>query len=406
MTGAPCDEHAMRDVGGRVRRPADCGAAAPRQRVLFIGKRYYTNRDALLDRYGRIFELPSRWVGMGIAAQLWLVDYHGRVAWHGEVEGLPLFSTPVFGTRFVRALLAQVLAVGKRRRPTHVVASGDCYIGLLGWLLARLCGARFAFDVYDRYDLFQGYRALPGFDPWKFLLARSDRLLFASRVLASDCDPAASRSAIVPNGIDPERFFPRDRDLCRAEFGLDTQTTFVGYAGSLDPDRGIEDLLEAVELLRRDGRDIALLLAGAQRAGLDLQRPWVRYLGNLPPQRVPVALGCCDVLALPYRSTPYLDMASSCKIAEYLACARPIAATRTPNLQSNFPQQASQLEARLAEPGDAQSLARSIDAQLRDPVVVASQPQMNWQCVAAHAAVALGLTPRPDEACPDPAARA
>ena len=364
-------------------------------RVLFIGKRYYTNRDALLERYGRIFELPSRWAGMHIAAQLWLIDYHGRESRTDHDGSLPVLSTPVPGAGFLRALLAQLVAT-RSRRPTHVVASGDCYIGLLGWLLARMLGARFAFDVYDRYDLFRGYRSWPGFDLWAFLLAHADHLLFASRALATQCDPAAARSVIVPNGIDPERFFPRERDACRAEFGLDTQARFVGYVGSLDPDRGIDDLLGAIDRLRRDGREIELLVAGAAREGLDLQRPWVRYLGNLPPQRVALALGCCDVLALPYRSTPYLDMASSCKIAEYLACARPIAATRTANLLSNFPLQAGQLETRLAEPSDPASLARSIDSQLRDPLVVGSPPQMSWQAIAAQAAVALGLCPDGD----------
>ena len=38
--------------------------------VLFIGKRYYTNRDALAERYGRIYQLPWNWANAGVHTHL------------------------------------------------------------------------------------------------------------------------------------------------------------------------------------------------------------------------------------------------------------------------------------------------------------------------------------------------
>jgi phosphoribosylcarboxyaminoimidazole (NCAIR) mutase len=65
-------------------------------------------------------------------------------------------------------------------------------------------------------------------------------------------------------------------------------------------------------------------------------------------------------------------------------CQRPIAATRTPNFVQNFPEQAKHLDALLAEPGDSNALATSIDRQLRDPVVVGPPDGMTWQSIASH----------------------
>jgi glycosyltransferase involved in cell wall biosynthesis len=109
----------------------------------------------------------------------------------------------------------------------------------------------------------------------------------------------------------------------------------------------------------------------------------VRYLGNLQHDQVPCALACCDVLALPYRRSEYLDAASSCKIAEYIAMRRPIVATRTPNMLENFPSQAAHLKDLLAEPGDPADLARVIEAQFATRRLVTLPREMEWSAIAS-----------------------
>jgi hypothetical protein len=37
-------------------------------RILFLGKRYYTRRDALCERFGRIYQLPLQWHRAGNTA--------------------------------------------------------------------------------------------------------------------------------------------------------------------------------------------------------------------------------------------------------------------------------------------------------------------------------------------------
>lgn len=350
--------------------------------VLFVGKRFYTNRDALQDRFGRIYQLPMHWARKGANVTLWLVDYHGPDTVEATEGAMRVVSTPVLKTGFPRQLL-RAFRRGASDRPDVVVASGDCYLGLLGYRLAKRHGARFVFDVYDKYDEFGAYVGLPGFDLFRFLLGKADACLFASHALMRQLAGDVKAALLVPNGIDTDRFGALDQAASRDALGLPRDARLVGYFGSMEPDRGIGDLLEAVRQLRQEGLPVELLMAGRADPGQDLDQPGVRYLGNLPHARIAQVIACCDVLALPYRRSPFMDVATSCKIAEYMASERPIAATRTPLLLENFPAQARVLDDLLAEPADPRSLAQSIRAQLTQRRLVHLPEGWSWEAIAA-----------------------
>lgn len=356
--------------------------------VLFIGKRFYTNRDALREKYGRIYQLPWHWSQAAIATKLWLVDYHTRETLRAADGGLRVISTPVKNLTLFRYWLSgRGLHDGK---PDIVVGSGDCYIGWLAMRVARRLRARFVFDVYDKYDEFAGYHTPPGFDLFGHLLAKADVRTFASRALMERVG-GRGQSILIPNGIDTALFRPMDKSACRKEVGLPEEATYVGYVGSMSADRGPADLVAAVQLLRGSGQDVQVLLAGHKDATTVWTQPFVRYLGNVPYARVPKVMGCCDVLALPYRRSDYLDMASSCKIAEYMAMGRPLVATDTPNFARNYPDATSQLGELLAKPSDPSDLARVIAIQLRNPRFIATSEGASWQFIASQAMADIGL---------------
>lgn len=357
-------------------------------RVLFVGKRFYTNRDALYEKYGRIYQLPRYWAEAGIATTLWLVDYHTRETIFRRDGSLDIVSTPVRNLALMRHWASGAHRDGGD--PDVVVASGDCYIGWMGLRIARRVRARFVFDVYDKYDEFEGYRTLPGFDFFTYLLTRAEIRCFASRALMDDLRRSPA-DCLVPNGLDVARFSPQDMRACRKEMRLPMEGILVGYFGGMEADRGIVDLIEAICLLRQDGVNVQLVLGGKQPAGLDLARPGVLYMGNVPYARMPTTLSACDLLAIPYRRTPFMDAGSSNKIAEAIVCRRPIVATRTPNLLANFPVQAAQLSAVLAEPGNPESLARSIRLQSERRLLVDLPEGMEWKEIARDVAIRLEM---------------
>lgn len=353
--------------------------------ALFIGKRFYTNRDALAERFGRIYQIPFHWSQGGLTTRLWLIDYHTRKAGRIVDEALTVDYTPIFGLSVLNRTLRECAKVlSPRVRHEIVVASGDCYVGMLGYLIARLNRALFVFDVYDKYDEFPTYRRLGPFDPFRFLLKHSDAVTFASRALSDQTGWQTRTSFVAPNGIDSRAFRVLDKQVSRQQLELPLDRPLVGYFGSMEAFRGIDDLVTAVEIVRQSRPEVELVIAGPPNPEIDLDREWIRYLGNLPFERVPTALAACDVLAIPYRHSAFLDMASSCKIAEYIAAQRPIVATRTPNLVENFPEQAQELGELLAEPGNVDQIADSIRRQLIDPRLVSMPDEMEWSSIAAR----------------------
>lgn len=350
--------------------------------ILWLGKRFYTNKDALRERFGRMYRLPMHWHESGQHVQLWLVDYHTRESISMSDAGMAVVSAPIFGF----ATLRQILRTITIRRPNCIVASGDCYLGLLGWVLARLSGARFVLDVYDKYDDFSGYRRFGGFEPLTFLLEHADGLMFASRALAESlCSGLLKPCHVAPNGIDPEQFKPRDMLECRRECGLPSDVILVGYVGSMESDRGVTDLIDAMIHVRAAGIPAELLLAGKVEQGLVPDHAWIRYLGMVPHAKVAALLNACDVVVVPYRIGPFMDMGASCKIAEYLACLRPLVATETRNFSANFAAQAALMGQALCRASDPVDLARALRYQLKTHMVLPATNEMSWGSIAAGA---------------------
>jgi glycosyltransferase involved in cell wall biosynthesis len=351
------------------------------QDIYFVGKRYYTNRDALREKFGRIYQLPSRWLGLGAKVRLWLIDYHEAEYYSESIAGLEVISLPLRRIQGWAGLLSLAFKM-VFRKPAVVVASGDCYIGLLVWVLSRLSGSKFVFDVYDKYDEFYGYRRIFGFDIFRFLLKHSDLTLFASQSLLSSLGSSVRGDFVVPNGIDLERFRPMDKQLARKIVGLSGSSMLVGYFGSMEWDRGVDDLIQAVHLLRTKGESVLLVLGGKLRDGLQVDADGVKYVGNVPYEKIPYYLSGCDVLSIPYRRSEFMDAGSSNKIAESIAAGRPIVVTRTPNFLRNFPGLDGRLGSAVCECANPESLADALLLQLKSPILVDLPDDIDWDSIA------------------------
>ncbi len=116
---------------------------------------------------------------------------------------------------------------------------------------------------------------------------------------------------VIPQfGTDLALFGPRDRDALRREYHIQ-QSFVVGYVGRLIAEKGIGDLLQAMEPLLRRNPDVGLLIVGtgpydatirewAERTGVKRQLtrvPWVasEAMGDV--------MNLMDALVLPSRTT-------------------------------------------------------------------------------------------------------
>ncbi len=341
--------------------------------ILFIGKRFYTNRDAYTEKFGRIYQLPYYWSKEN-ETELWLIDYHSKEEVQSQDEKLKITSTPILTFIFVLSFFKFLF-----KKPRIIVASGDCYIGLLSFILAKITSAKFVFDIYDKYDAFEGYRNLGFNNLLSFLIKKADLNLFASRILAKE-KGSLTPYYIVQNGVDYNNFQPINQNIARSFFDIKPYEKIVGYIGSLEKERGIEDLILAVEKLG----NIKLLIAGKNSHNINLAHDFIYYLGNINFNSVPKAISSCDILAIPYRRSEQINYGTSCKIAEYIAMEKPIVATESANLFEDFPQYREILPLNyIAECNNPENLAEAINKQINHPILLNKLDSLEWYYISS-----------------------
>ncbi|MFG6416579.1 glycosyltransferase [Roseateles sp. DC23W] len=135
---------------------------------------------------------------------------------------------------------------------------------------------------------------------------------------------------VIRNGVDLDRFAPRDRVAARQGLGLDVPGPMLLSVGNLLELKGHALLVEAVHLLREDWPMLQLYIAGegaererlqAQIARLDLGRR-VTLLGAVPNAALPDWYNAADLFLLP-SSREGLPNA----LLEALACGTPALAS-------------------------------------------------------------------------------
>lgn len=294
-------------------------------RIYLICKRYYTNKDLIKERFGRLYHLPKEWAANG--AEVWVnaIDYRDKNNDALTMDGV-YFRTTSATLPEVLTLPYSIYRHCLGAKPDILVASGDSHIGFMGLLIAKKLRIPFVFDVYDYYPVFKGNR-IPGMKfMFRYAVKKADLVLCASEPLLNRLDCLNANRILVENGVDPSLFSPMEMSQARKVLQLEQESVFVGYFGSINGARG-PLLIEACRMLRKDFPSLHLLLAG-RIDDVDLKEPWIRYLGDLPQAEIPALINACNVVTIPYADTPFNRMCGACKIAEYLACGKPVVATR------------------------------------------------------------------------------
>ena len=342
-------------------------------KIVFLCKRYYTNKDLLEDRFGRLFHLPLELARLGHGVSVLALDYRGSAPREEFIDGVEFHTIPSTLTRFPMAL-PRLRRLVKKFGPDVIIASGDSHIGFIGSRLASKVGARFVFDVYDYYPVFPGNR-IPGMRAmFNSALRRADLVLCASIPLLNKLSPTCAKAVLIENGVDRQVFRPLDKSRAREAMGLSHDIPVVGYFGSVTPNQG-PLLFEAVRQLRAAFPGIVVLLAGRVN-GCDISQPFIIYKGLLPQRDLPQLIAACDIVTVPYARNPQIDMSGACKIAEYLACERPIVATRVAGhheILSEVPQS-------IFEP-NASDLAMAIRQQLGEQITMRFPNELDWHSV-------------------------
>lgn len=144
----------------------------------------------------------------------------------------------------------------------------------------------------------------------------------------------------------------------------------VTYAGSLQPNRGVDVLIEAASLCD----EVTFEIVGGTPSEVDELRSFsadrgvknVSFIGQVPPKEVPAYLQRSNLLVVPMRGNELHTTrhASPLKLFEYMASGTPIVATDMDSVREVVRHREN---AYLVASDDATSLAEGIKAVLADP---------------------------------------
>jgi glycosyltransferase involved in cell wall biosynthesis len=216
-------------------------------------------------------------------------------------------------------------------------------------------------------------------------VAKSDLVLTSSEPLRDKLSLHNKNILVIENGFDPELFRPLNQQKCRQILHISEDETVIGYFGSIAEHLGIKTLLSAAEILRKQIPDLRLLIAGHDGMNLDFKALDIDYRGFLPQQEIPVLINACDVVVIPYLPSKQVQQSNACKIAEYIACGVPIVATMVSNHKKNF----SDAPRALCEPGNPESMASAILAQLKRPQLKKYSENLTWEKLAGKLSKAI-----------------
>ncbi len=187
-------------------------------------------------------------------------------------------------------------------------------------------------------------------------LARADVIFTPSEAAKEDLVRAAKaprdRVVVTRNGVDPLFFEARAREGPRAPYLL--------AVGTFEARKNLPVLLEALQRLRRNGRDLALVVAGRQGWTQSLPlgdlAPHVRLAGTVPDEELAAlyAGAACFVI-------PSLHEGFGLTLAEAMAAGTPAVASDIPALR-----EVGGETVRYADPHDPASFAAAVGQALDD----------------------------------------
>ncbi|HSV86897.1 MAG TPA: glycosyltransferase family 4 protein [Levilinea sp.] len=257
--------------------------------------------------------------------------------------------------------------------------SPPIFQGVTAWMLARLKGVPFLFEVRDLWPAFAiGIGVLRNplliqASLWleRFLYRHADRVMvnspgFIDHVTAR----GARRVELVPNGADPAMFHPEDDGHAfRQQYGLQGKF-IVLYAGAHGMSNDLDVVLDAAKRLDRyspvcfvlvgDGKEKPALEAQAEQLGITN----VLFLPPVVKSRMPEALAAADACLAILKPLDLFKTTYPNKVFDYMAAGRPVVLAIDGVIREVVENACAGV---FTPPGDAERLAQVVQKLSADP---------------------------------------
>lgn len=209
----------------------------------------------------------------------------------------------------------------------------------------------------------------------RFNLPKGNKIIAVTskmkEVLQKDYGVPEDKIVVIPNGANIDLFRPMDTLEARRELNLEQNDYYICFVGTIWSPQGIEHLIRSMPSILRKCPNSPLLIVGdgtikeelvklAQRVGVSNK---VIFTGMVLYRKVPLYINASDICVLP--ATRELNErigSSALKLCEYMACGKPVVASRF----SGFEMIEDNETGILVQPEDPPELATAIVRLLQD----------------------------------------
>lgn len=120
---------------------------------------------------------------------------------------------------------------------------------------------------------------------------RNKDMLLENKIVPED------KVRVFVNGINQDKFYPRDRKKSREKFNIPKDAFVLSYVGQMIERKGLPQLCTALKEIEKEGIAVKAIFAG--KGDLKPEGAFVHYCGLLKPEDVPEFLSASDLFVLP-----------------------------------------------------------------------------------------------------------
>jgi glycosyltransferase involved in cell wall biosynthesis len=175
--------------------------------------------------------------------------------------------------------------------------------------------------------------------------------------------------SVIENGANTDLFHPIDCSEARSKLQLSEDFRYVCFVGAFYNWQGLPNLIKCVPLVLSECPDTRFIIVGdgpAKSEIIELSEEMgladkVTFTGLVPYSQVPLYIDASDICVVPKR--PLQSGYSPLKLYEYMACGKPVVATRTDGFEVLEENRAGLL----VNPEDPHEFASALTRLLCDP---------------------------------------
>ena len=198
----------------------------------------------------------------------------------------------------------------------------------------------------------------------------------------------SGKISVVPNGIDPSRFFPKSREDARRAVGVPSDARMLLTVGTLNENKGMGILVEALSLIDAmgaldfdtymvgDGESREAIGRSIAEKGLESR---VRIVGEVPNNDLVDWYNAADLFFLGSRREGWPNV-----IVEALACGTPVVATPVNGVPEILRSEAHGLTVERGAKSFAEGIARAFATRWDHGAIAGHGQGRTWENVAGE----------------------